>query len=156
MSSSRLSPPSFIIRTSPRLLIDLYRNATSTASQHRQTVTTWLDRLQSSVRPPHPTGSSSNPFHLNMRAGKRVGQSDESDKEQGSQNHAQPLRASLGLEGTAISPNILVDSEIDPYPVMPSPSGSLEPCDKPFERQRRCVVGQDAKDGQGECFCRRR
>ena len=154
--SSRLSPPSFIIATSPHVLIGAYCNATSTASQHQQTMIAWLDRLQSSVHSPRPTGSSSNPFHLDTHAGKHVGQSDESEKEQGSQNLAQPLHVSSGLEGVPVSPNTLIDSEIDPYPDMPSPLGSLKPCDQLIERQRRCVVGQDAKDRQGECCCRRR
>ena len=49
-----------------------------------------------------------------MRAGKSAGQSGESDK-QGSQNHAQPRRVSLGLEDTPVLPNTIVDSEFDPY-----------------------------------------
>ena len=107
------------------LSIEAYRNATSTADQHRQNVIAWLDRLQASVRSPRPTGSASNPFQLETRAGKSAGQSDESDEEQGSQNHAQPRRASSGSEDTPVSPNTLVDSEIDPYPDDAVPIGLL-------------------------------
>ena len=85
----------------------------------------WLDRLQSSVRSPRPAGSASNAFQLDARAGKSAGHSDESDEEQGSQNHAQPRRASSGSEDTPVSPNTLVDSEIDPYPDDAVPIGLL-------------------------------
>jgi len=105
------------------LSIEAYRNATSTSDQHRQNVIAWLDRLQSSVRSPRPTGSASNPFQLDTR--KSAGQSDESDEEQGSQNHEQPRRASSGSEDTPVSPNTLVDSEIDPYPDDAVPIGLL-------------------------------
>ena len=107
------------------LSIEAYRNATSSPNQHRQNMIAWLDRLQASVRSPRPTGSTSNPFQLEARAGKSVGQSDESDEEQGSQNHAQPRCASSGSEDTPVSPNTPVDSEIDPYRTMLSPLGSL-------------------------------
>jgi hypothetical protein len=88
-------------------------------------VIAWLDRLQASVRSPRPTGTASNPFQLEARAGKSAGQSDESDEEQGSQNHAPPRRASSGSEDTPVSPNTLVDSEIDPYPDDAVPIGLL-------------------------------
>jgi len=77
------------------------------------------------VRSPRPTGSASNPFQLDTRAGKSAGHSDESDEEQGSQNHGQPRRASSGSEDTPVSPNTLVDSEIDPYPDDAVPIGLL-------------------------------
>ena len=51
------------------------------------------------------------------RARSKVGsQSDESDEDQASQRHAQPRRASSGSEDTPVSPNTLVESDIDPYP----------------------------------------
>jgi len=78
-------------------------------------VIAWLDQPQSSVCSPRPAGSASNPFQLDTRAGKSAGQPDESDEEQGSQNHGQTRRASSGSEDTPVSPNTLVDSEIDPY-----------------------------------------
>jgi len=78
-------------------------------------VIAWLDRLQSSVRSPRSSRPASNAFRLDTRANKSEGQSDESDEEQGSQNHEQPRRASSGSEDTPVSPNTLVDSKIDPY-----------------------------------------
>jgi hypothetical protein len=53
-----------------------------------------------------------------MCAGKSAGQSDELDEEQGTQNHAQPCHgcASSDSEDTPVSPNTLVDSEIERYP----------------------------------------
>jgi len=111
--SSRLSPH-FIIGTSPHLSIGAYRDATSTAGQHRHRVIAWPDRFQSPVRSPRPTGSAPNPFQFDTRIGKSAGQSDESDEEQGSQNDAQLRRASesSGSEDTPVLPNTPVDSEI--------------------------------------------
>ena len=78
------------------------------------------------MRSPRAAGSASNPFPPDTRAGKSAGHSDESDEEQGSQNHAQPRRgASSGSEDTPVSPNTLVDSEIDPYPDDAVPIGLL-------------------------------
>jgi len=154
MSSSRLSPPSFIIRTSPRPLIGAYRNATSIASQHRQTVITWLDRLQSlcthrAQQAPPQIRSILIRVLVNVGDSRMI-----RPRSKDPRTTREPLRASSGLEGTPVSPNTFVDSEIDPYPDMPSPLGSLESCDQLIKGQRRCVVGQDAKDGRGECFCR--
>jgi len=105
------------------LSIEAYRNATSTSDQHRRNVIAWLDRLQSFVRSPRPTGSASNPFKLDTGAGKSAGQSDE--KQGLLQNHEQPRRASSGSEDTPVSPNTLVESEIDPYPDDAVPIGLL-------------------------------
>ena len=107
------------------LSIQAYRNATSSSDQHRQNVIAWLDRLQSSVRSPVRAPSATNPFQLDARAGKAGGQSDESDEDQASQRHAQPRRASSGSEDTPVSPNTLVESDIDPYPDDAVPLGLL-------------------------------
>ena len=107
------------------LSIQAYRNATSSSDQHRQNVIAWLDRLQSSVRSPVRAPSATNPFQLDARAGKAGGQSDESDEDQVSQRHAQPRRASSGSEDTPVSPNTLVESDIDPYPDDAVPLGLL-------------------------------
>jgi len=88
-------------------------------------VIAWLDRLQSSVHSPRLSGTASNPFQLDARGGKSAGQSNESDEEQGSQNHGQPRRASSGSENAPVSPNRLVHSEIDPYPDDAVPIGLL-------------------------------
>jgi|SRR6267142_1649675 len=107
------------------LSIEAYRNATSSADQHRQNVIAWLDRLQTSVRSPGRAGTATNPFQLDTRVGKSGGQSDESDEDQGSQKHAQPRRASSGSDDTPVSPNTLVESDIDPYPDDAVPIGLL-------------------------------
>jgi hypothetical protein len=69
--------------------------------------------------------SATNPFQLDARTGKAGGQSDESDEDQASQRHAQPRRASPGSEDTPVSPNTLVESDIDPYPDDAVPLGLL-------------------------------
>jgi hypothetical protein len=69
--------------------------------------------------------SATNPFQLDARAGKAGGQSDESDEDLASQRHAQPRRASPGSEDTPVSPNTLVESDIDPYPDDAVPLGLL-------------------------------
>jgi hypothetical protein len=108
------------------LSIEAYRNATSSADQHRQNVIAWLDRLQTSVRSSgRGAGTATNPFQLDTRVGKSGGQSDESDEDQGSQKHAQPRRASSGSDDTPVSPNTLVESDIDPYPDDAVPIGLL-------------------------------
>jgi hypothetical protein len=108
------------------LSIEAYRMATPTADQHRQEVIAWLDRLQSSVRSP-PVRSSTGPipFQLDALAGKGGGQSDESDEEPSLRKHAQPRRASSGSEDTPVSPNTLVESDIDLYPDDAVPIGLL-------------------------------
>jgi len=108
------------------LSIEAYRMATPTADQHRQEVIAWLDRLQSSVRSP-PVRSSTGPipFQLDALAGKGGGQSDESDEEPSLRKHVQPRRASSGSEDTPVSPNTLVESDIDLYPDDAVPIGLL-------------------------------
>lgn len=86
----------------------------------------WLDRLQSSVRsPPARSGSATNPFQLDTRVGKGGGQSDESDEEHPSQRHVQARPASSGSGDTPLSPNTLVESDVDPYPDDAVPIGLL-------------------------------
>ena len=86
----------------------------------------WLDRLQSSVRSaPTHSGSATNPFQLDTRVGKGGGQSDESDEEHPSQRHAQARPASSGSGDTPLSPNTLVESDVDPYPDDAVPIGLL-------------------------------
>jgi hypothetical protein len=94
------------------LSIRAFRNATSSPDQHRQNVIAWLDRLQSSVRSPVRAPSATHPFQLDARAGKAGGHSDESGEDRAFQGHAQPT----GSEDTPVSPNTLVESDIDPYP----------------------------------------
>ena len=72
-----------------------------------------------------PAPSATNLFQLDARVGKAGGQSDESDEDQTSQRHAQPRRASPGSEDTPVSPNTLVESDIDPYPDDAVPLGLL-------------------------------
>lgn len=86
----------------------------------------WLDRLQSSVRSaPARSSSATNPFQLDTRAGKGEGQSDESDEEHASQRHVQARPASSGSGDAPLSPNTLVESDIDPYPDDAVPIGLL-------------------------------
>lgn len=86
----------------------------------------WLDRLQSSVRSaPARSGSAANPFQLDTRAGKGGGQSDESDEEHASQRPVQARPASSGSGDTPLSPNTLVESDVDPYPDDAVPIGLL-------------------------------
>jgi len=108
------------------LSIEQYRNATSSNDKHRQNVIAWLDRLQSSVRSaPARSSSATNPFQLDTRAGKGEGQSDESDEEHASQRHVQARPASSGSGDAPLSPNTLVESDIDPYPDDAVPIGLL-------------------------------
>jgi hypothetical protein len=98
------------------------------ADKHRQNVITWPDRPQFSVRSPcarsfcHKLVSAR---HAHRQAGV---QSDEPDENQASQKHAQPRHASSGSEHTPVSPNALVESDIDPYSIrtMRFQSGSLQ------------------------------
>lgn len=86
----------------------------------------WLDRLQSSVRSaPVRSGTAANPFQLDTRVGKGGGQSDESDEEHASQKHVQARPASTGSGDAPLSPNTLVESDIDPYPDDAVPIGLL-------------------------------
>ena len=85
----------------------------------------WLDRLQSSVRSaPVRSGTATNPFQLDTRVGKG-GQSDESDEEHTSQQHVRERPASSGSGDAPLSPNTLVESDIDPYPDDAVPIGLL-------------------------------
>ena len=100
--------------------------ATSSGDHHRQNVIAWLDRLQSSVR----SNTVPNPFHPDARAGKPGareggGESDESDEDQTPQQRAAQRRASSDSEEPPVSPNTLVDSDIDPYPDDAVPLGLL-------------------------------
>jgi hypothetical protein len=89
-------------------------------------VIAWLDRLQSSVRSaPARSSSATNPFQFDTRAGKGEGQSDESDEEHASQRHVQARPASSGSGDAPLSPNTLVESDIDPYPDDAVPIGLL-------------------------------
>lgn len=86
----------------------------------------WLDRLQSSVRSaPVRSPTATNPFQLDTRVGKGSGQSDESDEEHTSQKHVQARPASSGSGDAPLSPNTLVESDIDPYPDDAVPIGLL-------------------------------
>jgi hypothetical protein len=88
-------------------------------------VIAWLDRLQSSVRSaPVRSASATNPFQLDTRAGKGGGQSDEPDEEHASQ-HVQARPASSGSGDAPLSPNTLVELDIDPYPDDAVPIGLL-------------------------------
>jgi hypothetical protein len=88
-------------------------------------VIAWLDRLQSSVRSPPASGPATNPFQLDTRVGKGGGQSDESDEEHPSHRHGQARPASSGSGDTPLSPNTLVESDVDPYPDDAVPIGLL-------------------------------
>jgi hypothetical protein len=108
------------------LSIEQYRNATASNDKHRQNVIAWLDRLQSSVRsPPAHSGPATNPFQLDTRVGKGGGQSDESDEEHALQRPVQGRPASSGSGDTPLSPNTLVESDVDPYPDDAVPIGLL-------------------------------
>jgi hypothetical protein len=88
-------------------------------------VIAWLDRLQSSVRSaPVRSALATNPFQLDTRTGKGGGQSDESDEEHASQ-HVQARPASSGSGDAPLSPNTLVELDIDPYPDDAVPIGLL-------------------------------
>ncbi|KAI9445815.1 hypothetical protein F5148DRAFT_1153666 [Russula earlei] len=98
------------------LVKQAYRNATSSNDQHQQNVIAWLDRLQSSVRSPARSAPAAHLFHLDTHAVKVAGQSDESDEEPASQERAQQPPPSSGPEDVPVSPNALVESDIDTYP----------------------------------------
>ena len=98
--------------------------ATPSSDHHRQTVIAWLDRLQSSVRsPPVRSGPAKNPFQLDTH----TGDSEESDDEhrQQQQQHVQPRRASSGTDDSPLSPNTLVEGDIDSYADDAVPLGLL-------------------------------
>ena len=85
--------------------------------KHRQNVIAW-DRLQSSVRSaPVRSPSDPNAFQLDTPGGKDGSQSDESDEEHASQRQVQARPASSGSGDAPLSPNTLVESDFDPYPV---------------------------------------
>jgi len=71
------------------------------------------------------SGTAANPFQLDTRIGKGGGQSDESDEEHASQKHVQARPASTGSGDAPLSPNTLVESDIDPYPDDAVPIGLL-------------------------------
>ncbi|KAI9460087.1 hypothetical protein F5148DRAFT_272063 [Russula earlei] len=80
------------------LIKQAYRNATSSNDQHQQNVIAWLVRLQSSVRSPARSAPAAHPFHLDTRAIKVAGQSDdESDEKPASQERAQQPPPLVGL-----------------------------------------------------------
>jgi hypothetical protein len=95
--------------------------ATPSSDHHRKTVIEWLDRLQSSVRsPPVRSGPVKNPFRLD-------GESEESDDDQ-TQQPQQPhvqRHASSGSDDSPVSPNTLVDHDIDAYADDAVPIGLL-------------------------------
>jgi hypothetical protein len=70
------------------------------------------------------SASATNPFQLDTRAGKGGGQSDEPDEEHASQ-HVQARPASSGSGDAPLSPNTLVELDIDPYPDDAVPIGLL-------------------------------
>ncbi|KAH9031018.1 fungal-specific transcription factor domain-containing protein [Lactarius pseudohatsudake] len=97
------------------LSIEAYRMATPSSDHHRDTVIAWLDRLQSSVRsPPVRSGPAKNPFQLDTDAG----DSEKSDDEQTQQQHS-------GLDDSPVSPNTLVEADIDAYADDAVPIGLL-------------------------------
>ncbi len=92
--------------------------ATPSSDHHRDTVIAWLDRLQSSVRsPPVRSGPAKNPFQL-------AGDSEESDDDQTQQPHV-PRRGSSGTDDSPVSPNTLVEADIDAYADDAVPLGLL-------------------------------
>jgi hypothetical protein len=74
---------------------------------------------------PVRSGTAANPFQFDTRAGKGGGQSDESDEEHASQKDVQGRPASSGSGDAPLSPNTLVESDIDPYPDDAVPIGLL-------------------------------
>jgi hypothetical protein len=105
------------------LSIEAYRNATSSADQHRKNVVAWLDRLQSQAR----ISPRKHPSQLDPRADKGSTLSDESDREEASQKRIQshPSYGSPAWDDTPISSDTLVGSDIDPYPDDAVPIGLL-------------------------------
>ncbi|KAI9450179.1 hypothetical protein F5148DRAFT_1370894, partial [Russula earlei] len=107
------------------LSIESYRNTTSSNDQHRQNVIAWLDGLRSSVRSPAHSAPTANPFHLDTRAVKVAGQSDESDEEPRSRNALNNALPRQARKMYPVSPNTLIESDIDPYPDDAVPIGLL-------------------------------
>ncbi|KAH9030570.1 fungal-specific transcription factor domain-containing protein [Lactarius deliciosus] len=104
------------------LSIEAYRMATPSSDHHRDTVIAWLDRLQSSVRsPPVRSGPAKNPFKVDTHAG----ESEESDDDQTQQQHVPPRRGSSGSDDSPVSPNTLVEADIDAYADDAVPIGLL-------------------------------
>jgi hypothetical protein len=106
------------------LSIEAYRMATPSSDHHRKTVIEWLDRLQSSVRsPPVRSDPVKNPFRFDIRAG----ESEESDDDQQTQQQQQHVqhRASSGSDDSPVSPNTLVEHDIDAYADDAVPIGLL-------------------------------
>ena len=98
--------------------------ATPSSDHHRKTVIEWLDRLQSSVRsPPVRSDPVKNPF----RFGPGAGESEESDDDQTQQQQQQreQRHASSGSDDSPLSPNTLVEGDIDSYADDAVPIGLL-------------------------------
>jgi hypothetical protein len=132
--------------------------AMPSSDHQRQTVIAWLDRLQSSVRsPPVRSGPPKNPFQLDTRAG----DSEESDDERTQQQHAPPRRASSGSDDSPLSPNTLVEADIDPYADEVAPIGllanlaiSTSKDDPVSEKKGKAGENADDDDVVRSCFCR--
>ncbi|KAI9449290.1 hypothetical protein BJY52DRAFT_1227874 [Lactarius psammicola] len=105
------------------LSIEAYRMATPSSDHHRDTVIAWLDRLQSSVRsPPVRSGPAKNPFQLETRDSE---ESDDEQTQQPQQQHMTPRRGSSGTDDSPVSPNTLVEADIDAYADDAVPIGLL-------------------------------
>jgi len=134
------------------LSIQAYRNATSSSDQHRQNVIAWLDRLQSSVRSPVRAPSATNPFQLDARAAKPVVSLMSWTKIRhltGTRSHA--VLASPGSEDAPVSPNTLVESDIDPYPDDAVPLGLLASLAISSSRDTTSHQRGHGQDSQSEC-----
>ncbi|KAH9162835.1 fungal-specific transcription factor domain-containing protein [Lactarius sanguifluus] len=108
------------------LSIEAYRMATPSSDHHRDTVIAWLDRLQSSVRsPPVRSGPAKNPFQLDTHAGESEESDDERTQQQQQQQHVPPRRGSSGSDDSPVSPNTLVEADIDAYADDSVPIGLL-------------------------------
>ena len=134
------------------LSIEAYRMAAPSSDHYRQAVA-WLDRRQSSVRPPPVrSGPAKNPFQFNAHAG----DSEESDDEIGQQRqHVQPRHGSLGLDNSA---NALVEPDIDAYADDAVPIGLLAnlaintPKDYPADfAEKKGKGGENAGDDDVVC-----
>ena len=98
--------------------------ATPSSDHHRKTVIEWLDRLQSSVRsPPVRSGPVKNPFRFDTRAGESE-ESDDDQTQQTQEPHVQ-RRASSGSDDSPVSPNTLVEHDMDAYADDSVPIGLL-------------------------------
>ena len=121
----------------------------------------WLDRLQSSVRSPPERSITKNPFQSDLSASKGNtreggGESEESDEDlTPQQRHAPPRRSSSDEEDTPVSPNTLVDSDIDPYPDDAVPISLIanlaistlkDSAGQPAEKTRRDNANADSDD----------